>query len=49
MNTKLFDLSGKVGIITGSRRGLGKFMATGLTDFGAKVVVCDRILTQKNP
>lgn len=38
MNAKLFDLSGKVAIVTGSGRGLGKVMAGGLADFGAKVV-----------
>ena len=35
----LFDLSGKVAIVTGSGRGLGKVMAGGLADFGAKVVI----------
>ncbi|NJR57624.1 MAG: glucose 1-dehydrogenase [Cyanobacteria bacterium CRU_2_1] len=42
MNTKVFDLSKKVAIVTGSGRGLGKAMAIGLADFGANVVVCDR-------
>lgn len=37
MNAKLFDLSGKVAIVTGSGRGLGKVMAGGLADFGAIV------------
>ncbi len=46
MNTNLFDLSGKVAIVTGSGRGLGKAMATGLAEFGAKVVVCDRALDE---
>lgn len=30
MNSKLFDLSGKVAIVTGSDRGLGKVMDRGL-------------------
>jgi NAD(P)-dependent dehydrogenase (short-subunit alcohol dehydrogenase family) len=46
MNTKLFDLSGKVAVVTGSGRGLGKVMATGLAEFGAKVIICDRTLDE---
>lgn len=46
MNTKLFDLSGKVAIVTGSGQGLGKFMAMGLAEFGAKVIVCDRLIEE---
>ncbi|PMB09909.1 oxidoreductase, partial [Fischerella thermalis CCMEE 5328] len=42
MQQNLFDLSGKVAIITGSGRGLGKVMAVGLADFGVKVIVGDR-------
>lgn len=40
----MFDLSGKVAIVTGSGRGLGKAMASGLATFGAKVVIGDRDL-----
>jgi NAD(P)-dependent dehydrogenase (short-subunit alcohol dehydrogenase family) len=37
----LFNLSGKVAIITGASRGLGKAMALGLSERGVKVVVTD--------
>jgi NAD(P)-dependent dehydrogenase (short-subunit alcohol dehydrogenase family) len=35
MNTNLFNLTEKVVIVTGSRRGLGKSITKGLADFGA--------------
>jgi NAD(P)-dependent dehydrogenase (short-subunit alcohol dehydrogenase family) len=38
---KLFDLSGKVAIVTGSGRGIGRCMVEGLAAFGAQVVACD--------
>ena len=37
--SKLFDLTGKVAIVTGASRGLGKAMALGLASAGADVVV----------
>ncbi len=40
--SKLFDLSGKVAIVTGGSRGLGKEMATGLGEAGAKVTITAR-------
>src|SRR5437867_3800756 len=43
MHTKdLFDLSGKVAIITGGGSGLGRQMATALAEMGADVVLCAR-------
>jgi NAD(P)-dependent dehydrogenase (short-subunit alcohol dehydrogenase family) len=39
---ELFDLTGKVAIITGSSRGIGKAMAERMADHGAKVVISSR-------
>ncbi|MHA2406912.1 MAG: SDR family NAD(P)-dependent oxidoreductase [Candidatus Ranarchaeia archaeon] len=38
---KIFDLSGKVALVTGAASGLGKTIAYGLAEFGADVVVAD--------
>ena len=40
--TTLFDLSGKVALVTGGSRGLGLEMATALGDAGASVVITAR-------
>jgi NAD(P)-dependent dehydrogenase (short-subunit alcohol dehydrogenase family) len=39
---KLFDLSGKVALVTGGSKGLGKAMARGLVQAGADVVLASR-------
>ncbi|MFP6806669.1 MAG: SDR family oxidoreductase [Pseudomonadales bacterium] len=42
ISTQLFDLSGKVALLTGSSKGMGKAMALALAQHGAKVVVSSR-------
>src|SRR5438128_3633159 len=42
MTSKLFDLSGKVALVTGGSKGLGKAMARGLAEAGADVVISSR-------
>jgi NAD(P)-dependent dehydrogenase (short-subunit alcohol dehydrogenase family) len=44
--TALFDLNGKVALLTGASKGMGKAMAEGLAEHGAKVVVSSRKLDQ---
>ncbi len=39
MSTKLFDLTGRTALITGSSRGLGRAMAEGLAAAGASIVL----------
>ncbi|MEN0006732.1 MAG: glucose 1-dehydrogenase [Bacteroidota bacterium] len=40
--TPLFQLDGKVAILTGASKGIGAAMARGLAEFGAKVVISSR-------
>ena len=43
MNVKeMFDLTGKVAIVTGGGRGIGLKMAEGLAEMGANIVLCSR-------
>ena len=46
VETKLFDLTGQVALLTGASKGMGKEMALGLAEHGAKVVVSSRKLDQ---
>jgi len=40
----LFDMTGKVAIITGSSRGIGQAIAEEMADHGAKVVISSRTI-----
>ena len=42
MTTPLFDLTGKVALVTGGSKGLGKAMARGFAEAGADIVICSR-------
>lgn len=42
MTSKIFDLSGKVALVTGGSKGLGKAMARGLAEAGADVIISSR-------
>lgn len=39
---KMFDLTGKVAVVTGSSRGIGRAMASALAEAGARVVISSR-------
>ena len=39
---ELFDLTGRVAIVTGGSRGLGEEMAEGLAEAGASLMICAR-------
>jgi NAD(P)-dependent dehydrogenase (short-subunit alcohol dehydrogenase family) len=42
MINRLFDLSGRVAIVTGGSRGLGAEFAEGLAEAGASLMLCAR-------
>lgn len=42
MKTSLFDLSGKLALVTGGNKGIGKAMAIGLAKAGADIIVASR-------
>jgi NAD(P)-dependent dehydrogenase (short-subunit alcohol dehydrogenase family) len=46
MNNKLFDLTGRVALVTGGSKGLGKAMATIFADAGAGVAISSRNLDE---
>ncbi|WP_121324943.1 SDR family NAD(P)-dependent oxidoreductase [Paraburkholderia sp. RAU2J] len=42
MSSTLFDLSGRVAVVTGSSRGIGFTSARRMAEHGAKMVICGR-------
>ena len=44
--TELFDLTGKVALLTGASKGMGKAMAEGFAEHGARVMLSSRKLDQ---
>ena len=49
MSTKLFDLAGKVAMVTGTSRGLGQYFGRALARAGADLVITSRHLETLEP
>jgi NAD(P)-dependent dehydrogenase (short-subunit alcohol dehydrogenase family) len=49
MSDNLFDLSGKVAIVTGASRGLGQYFGRALANAGADLVITSRSLEKLDP
>ncbi len=49
MKTDLFDLTGKVAVVTGASRGLGQYFARALANAGADLVITSRHLSDLKP
>jgi len=49
MFEKLFNVAGKVALITGGSKGLGKAMARGLAEYGADIVISSRQENELKP
>jgi NAD(P)-dependent dehydrogenase (short-subunit alcohol dehydrogenase family) len=49
MVPQLFNLDGKVALVTGGSKGLGKAMARGLAQAGADVIICSRHENELRP
>ncbi|MDE3195916.1 MAG: SDR family oxidoreductase [Acidobacteriota bacterium] len=49
MNSNLFDLTGRVALVTGTSRGLGQYMGRALARAGADLVIASRKLADLEP
>src|SRR5271165_489684 len=49
MDLKIFNLAGKVALVTGGSKGLGKAMARGLAEAGADILISSRHENELKP